>query len=655
MKTWFAATVVAAILFGAHPARADLLSADDAKLYRLAFDSAHKDHFDWAMAATAKAHNKLPAKVLQWLAYTQPNSGASFDEITGFIRANPTWPQMTTLLRRAEEALSAATPDAVVMEWFAIYPPQTVDGAMAYGKALINAGQNEKAETLLRQAWVTGNFGPIQERQFLASFRDLLRDEDQIARLDRLLWEHQDSAAQHQILRVPDDYRLLAQARMALDNAASNAESLAARLPASVKDDPGLIYELVRYRRSHDMDDEAILLLDHASRNKTRPNLWWTERAILARRALQHGHVSQAYQIARDHGQSGGTGFADAEWLAGWIALRFLDDRQVALDHFTRMYDRVNTPQSRSRAAYWAGRAAEMLGQGDIAVRWFNQAAQHITTFYGQLAAARLNLDSQWPLPADPLPSAEDIQRFEHHELVRAARMLGEIKETDLVRPFMIRMNDLAQTPGERALAAALASSLGRSDIAVMVAKRSERDGVPLIASGYPIPPVAAAEKPERALVFGLIRQESAFHFEAVSSAGALGLMQLMPATAAKIAKALNVVFKKKDALANALTRDPNLNVRLGSAYLNDLLNDFNGSYILSVAAYNAGPSRIKKWIREMGDPRTQEVDAVDWIESIPYSETRNYVQRVLEGMQIYRQRLGTTNLALSLERDLKR
>jgi len=655
VKTWIALALALAVTLGAVPAQANLLSPDDERLYRLAFDAAHQDQYDAAQATAARAHDKLLQKVLQWMNYVRPNSGATFADITAFVRANPTWPEVSILLRRAEEAITVATPGSAVREWFDVYTPVTVDGAMAYGKALIAAGDADKATKVLRAAWITGNFGPIQEREFLTSFGNQLRDEDQIARLDRQLWDHQESGSEHQILRVDEEYRQLAQARMALANSAANAETLAAHVPERYKNDPGLIYELLHYRRTHDMDDQAVALLTHPSRNKVRPEMWWTERSILARRALQQGHMSQAYEIARDHGQTDGAGYAEAEWLAGWIALRFLDDREVALNHFAGMYDRVATPQSRSRAAYWAGRASDTLGRGDDAVRWYNNAAQNVTSFYGQLAASRISREQQWPLPADPLPSAQDIDSFERHELVTAARMLGEIGETEAIRPFMLRMNELARTPGQRALAAHLATTLGRADIAVNVAKRSEREGFPLIASGYPIPPLASPDTPERALVLGLIRQESAFHFEAVSPVGARGLMQLMPETAERLAKNLNLAFKKKDALADALTSDPGLNVKLGSAYLDHLLSIFNGSYILSIAAYNAGPTRVKHWVHDMGDPRTSDTDVVDWIESIPYSETRNYVQRVLEGVQIYRRRLGTTGLSASLEADLKR
>jgi len=640
------------LLLSGATARAGTLTADDEHLYKLAFDSAHKQHFDWALTTSHRAHNKLLGKVLEWQYYVTPGSGAEFAEITGFMHANPDWPQQTTLERRAEEAITAATPHSLILDWFGQRAPLSVEGAMAYGKALLEQGRTDQATDLVRKFWVSGNFGAAQERQFLNDFEELLHDEDDVARLDRLLWDHQESGARAQMSRVDADHKLLAQARIAFDNEASNAESLASRLPASVKDDPGLIYEWVRYRRNHDADEGAIQLLRHPAHDQVRPDLWWTERAILARRALQKGNISVAYDIAQNHGQTDGSGFAEAEWLSGWIALRFLSDATQGLDHFSRMYDHVATPQSRSRAAYWAGRSCESLGQGDEAVRWFNLAAQNVTTFYGQLAVGRLHQEQLWPLPTDPKPTPADIQQFERQEMTQAAHMLGQIKELDLVRPFMMRAIDLAQTPGERELAANLAASLGRADIAVTVAKQSERQGVPLIASGYPMLPSAGA-RPEHALVLGLIRQESAFHFDAVSSAGALGLMQLMPQTAAKVAKALKVVFKKKDNLNTQLTHNPALNVKLGAAYLGDLLTDFNGSYVLSVAAYNAGPARVKHWVRDMGDPRTPEVDAVDWIESIPFSETRNYVERVLEGTQIYRRKLGATTS--QIDQDIKR
>lgn len=653
---WFAAAFVL-VVFALHalPVSANILSAEDERVYKKAFAALKERDYEEAQKWAAKAREKLPAKAVKWAYYSAASSGATFGEITAFVRENPTWPQIPTLLRRAEEAITIVTPPAAVVEWFDVYPPQTVDGALAYGKALIAAGKVEKARPIVRRAWINGGFGLVQEREFYAAFQDLLTPADHWDRLDRLLWDDQNQDAARQMSRVDEGHRALAQARLALATNAGNADQTIARVPDSLRADPGLIFERLHYRRVNDMDEEAMALLDHPSRNQVRPSAWWTERAILTRRALQRGDAATAYKIASDHGLTEGAPFADAEWMSGWIALRFINKPDVALAHFARLYERVQTPQSRSRGSYWAGRAAEALGRASDAQRWYLAAQEYVTTFYGQLAAARAGRDQQWPLPADPLPSASDIDFFERHELVRVARMLGELQETDLVRPFMLRMNDLAHGPGQRALAANLATRLGRSDIAVAVAKRSEREGVPLIASGYPIPPIAAVERPERALVLGLIRQESAFQYEAVSSAGARGLMQLMPATASKLAKDMGLTFKKKEVLNEQLTGDPSLNVRLGSAFLDGLIDDFNGSYVLAIASYNAGPSRVRRWVRDMGDPRSPEIDVIDWIESIPFPETRNYTQRVLEGLQIYRRRLAATGLALSLDADLKR
>jgi soluble lytic murein transglycosylase len=635
------------------PAHAAALSADDEHAYRQAFDSAHKRHFDLALTTVHDAHDRLLAKVLEWQYCVTSHSGAGFADITAFMRANPDWPQQSTLQRRAEEAIGETTPNAALLEWFDRHAPVSAAGTTAYAKALIDRGRSRDAADLVRAFWVSGSFDPDQEGAFVTDFAGLIRGEDDLARLDRLLWDRQEAAARRQMARVDADHKLLAQARLAFLDESSDAEAQAGRLPPGLKDDPGLIYEWVRYLRSHDRDDDAIELLRHPAHEQVRPDLWWTERAILARRALQKGNVPVAYDLAQNHGRTDETGFAEAEWLSGWIALRFLKDPVRALDHFTRLYDHVVTPRSRSRAAYWAGRAAEAQGQGDDAVRWFNLAAPDVTTFYGQLAASHLRQDPAPDLPADPVPTAADLARFEQYEMPEAARLLTQIGEGDLARFFLVKAFELAQTPGERELAAQLAASLHQEDIAVFIARQEERQGVPMVQAGYPVV-AATGDAPEPALVLSLIRKESGFHAGLVSGAGAEGLMQLLPATAAQIAKALKVTPSDKDALKIRLTRDPSLNVRLGSSYVGTLLDEFGGSYLLTAAAYNAGPNRVRRWLADLGDPRAPGADPVDWIESIPYWETRDYIQRVLEATQIYRRKLGAAT-APQLDRDLRR
>ncbi len=634
-------------------AHAQDLSAEDEKLYRSAFQAADEGKYDYARGLARKASDRLLSRVLTWSEYQKPGSGATFEQIAEFIQANPTWPLIPTLVRRAEEAMTAATPDNELRPWFEAYPPLSADGALAYARVLVADGKTDKAAEVIRRAWINNSFGALQEKELQSHFASMIRPEDDNARLDRLLWDHQDEAATAQMRRVDENHKRLARARMAFAHDRSNAFTIAANVFQADRQDPGLVYEESRYQRERDHEDDAIPLLKSPGADKGRPELWWTERAALCRYALQKGNITQAYEIAKNHGVLEGQPYAEAEWLAGWIALRFLHDAPTAAVHFTHLYEHVVTPIGKGRGAYWTGRAYEEAGNKVQAKHWFELATANPTAFYGQLAAARI--DGAAPLLEDPAPTDSDKRTFERDELVHIARELGQIGQTDMMRPFLVRLIDINRSPGVRVQAAALAAGFGRSDIAITVARKSDRDGVPLIAAGYPIPSVAVGNKPERALILGLVRQESGFQHTAVSSAGARGLMQLMPATAAKLARALKVVFKHKKNLDAALTHDQSLNLKLGSAYLEDLLSQFDGSYILAVAAYNAGPSRVQKWMHDFGDPRTHDVDAVDWVESIPFSETRNYVQRVLEGVQVYRQRLGTPGLALSLDSDLKR
>jgi soluble lytic murein transglycosylase len=649
LKVSAPALLVAAALFaGLAPAACAEVPASEHRLTQQVFAALHRDRYDEAEQLAMQSKNRLLAKYVRWSTYVSPRSGTSFEEITSFLDSSGDWPLMSQLQRRAEEAITAATPNDRILAWFKDHEPLTVDGGMAYARALLAAGQQDRAVKVIRSTWVEGGFGIMQERQFLTLFSDYLRPEDHWKRLDRLLWDKQDGPAGRMVLKVDASHRALAQARLALQDGKSNPEPLIAAVPKELRDDPGLIYDRVRWRRQKDMDEDAIDLLSHPARNQVRPDLWWQERGILARRALQKGLVSRAYQMAADHAlDPKATQYADAEFLAGWISLRFLDDRETAAAHFQRMWDGVTTPLAKSRAAYWSGRTAEAMGQGEVARSWYGQGARYLTAYYGQLSASRLN-DHHWPLPTDPQPTIDDVKRFENRELVRMIRIMLDMGETDNLRAFFIRLNDVTQSPGERALVGKLALEGGRDDLAVTVARRADRDSVFLVSAGWPVPPIAAEEGPEKALVLALIRQESGFMADVQSPVGARGLMQLMPATAEKVAKGLKVKFSPSK------LDDPDFNVRLGRAYLGDLLDDFEGSYILSLVGYNAGPARARRWIKEYGDPRDPSVDVIDWIEMIPFTETRNYVQRVMESVSIYRRKLGKVT-GTSFEQDLKR
>lgn len=628
-----------------------LRSAEQRKAFERAFEDLDKGRIDEARRHAREGKDKLGAKVFRWAELQQPRSGASFEDIAAFIDANPSWPNQDTLGRRAEEALVERTDDSVVLAWFALRGPTTVDGAMRYIEALLRSGDKAKAVPLIRQTWVRGSFGASQEKEFLKRYKAHLGPKDHVERLDRLIWDSRRDEARRQMARVDGDHKALAEARLRLQAMSGGVDAAIKKVPAELTDDPGFLFERLRWRRRKGMEEGAKEILRSPPPDLERAELWWNEREYLARKAIAAGRMKEAYTIVKDHRVASGGAFAEGEFLAGWIALRFLDQPEPALEHFTKLYDGTRFPVTRARGAYWAGRAAAAKGDTAASHDWFKRAAEYATTYYGQLAMSALDSAKRPAFPETPAPTAEERQSFEKNELAAAARFLQEIDQGNRVKSFVTRLVLNATTPGEHTLAAEFATRLGRPDLAVSAAKRSAQvAGVTIPDHGWPTVPLTGHNPPEHALVLATIRQESAFEADAVSRAGARGLMQLIPPTARAVAKQLKLSSER---IEHRLLEDTALNLRLGRAYLGGLIDDYGGSYILALAAYNAGPGRVQKWIKDNGDPRNPKVDAIDWIERIPIGETRNYVQRVMENLQVYRWRLGTQ--VASLAEDLKR
>ncbi|HZL58118.1 MAG TPA: lytic transglycosylase domain-containing protein [Stellaceae bacterium] len=642
----FLLIVVVGLGAALHPAWA--LTESDRKAYRAAFVAAQKGDMKAAAREAATAHDRLPAEALHWFSLIHAGNGASFAELAQFITAHPDWPNQQALEQRAEEAMSGVS-DSTAEDWFSRHPPLTVTGKLREADLWRASGRVKEADELIRDVWVNGDFSAFDETSMLQRYVGVLGIEDNEKRMTRLLWSDQTAASRRMLPLVGTTARGIAEARLALAAMNGDAEAMVARLPQNLQSDLGLLYDRVRWRRRNNMDDGAIDLLAVAPQDPAHAAQWAAERQTMARRALVAGRPDMALRLAEHHDTTTGQTFAELEFLSGWIALRFLNKPEVAYEHFVRLYDAMKLPITLARGAYWAGRAAEAMGYRELAAAWFDTAAERVTTYYGQLAAAKRNAQPARFL-TEPRPSATETAAFNQRELVRLARDLGEANADDMERPFIHRLTDLAETPVDYLLVTRLALEIGRADLAVDAAKRAGYQGVNLIAEGYPIATLPKGGKVEAPLLLALTRQESAFDHQAVSRSGALGLMQLMPKTASLIAKALKIPFNQK-----RLTQDRQYNVTLGRAYLESLLADFSGSYVLAVAAYNAGPARVKEWQRDYGDPRSANVDVVDWIESIPYYETRNYVQRVLENLQIYRYRLGETGLSFTLASDLKR
>ncbi|HYV88577.1 MAG TPA: lytic transglycosylase domain-containing protein [Candidatus Polarisedimenticolia bacterium] len=645
--------LLAVLLFvaWAAPARADTLTAGDKAIYRAAFKAVEQDKWADARRLAGQAKNKLPGKVIQWLDLTRPGRGRSFDEITQFQRDNPGWPYQNTLQAMAERNMPPDLNAQATIAWFHGRDPQTAYGAAALARALLAGGQKDQAASFLRQAWRDENFdSPDDEATFLAEFSSYLRPDDHVARLDRLLWSHDDQGAGRVLAYVDSGHQALAIARIALAKKDDSAAIAVGNVPPPLQHDAGLLYELARNRRKAGDYIGAAAVLDPPPPAISRPDLMWPELEDAARRAVLRGDMSVGYRLASGHQATDGVTFADGEWLSGWIALRFLDDFRQSYTHFTGLYTGVSSAISKARGAYWAGRAAEEMGDMATAQNWYRAAASNLSTYYGQLAASRVGSRDVLQFGPMPQPSKAERLAFESRELVRVVRLLAQLDQSDRARPFLQKMTDETDEPTTLRMIADLGPGIGREDYAVMVAKAAHTKGVEMIDYLFPLRAIPKGQGPEPALLLAVIRQESAFDVKAVSSAGALGLMQLMPFTAKHVAKTLKTKYRPKD-----LVKDGDYNIRLGRAYLQELLEFFDQSYVLAVAAYNAGPDRVNQWIQAFGDPRDYGVDVVDWVETIPLSETRNYVQRVMENLEVYRHRLGTSQMVQSLEQDLTR
>jgi soluble lytic murein transglycosylase len=622
--------------------------------------------------------DRLVGKLVHWVLLRDKDREQSFEELTGFIAANPGWPKLGSLKSEAERAIDSATPSRAILDWFENHTPRTREGSIAWSRALFRAGNERKAIDMVRRGWARFDMRRDDEEAYIWEFGEYLEPEDHAARLDRLLWDNRRTAARHHRDRLGEGRRALADARLRLMGQKGGVDAAIERVPSWLKNDPGLYYERVRWRRRKEMNTDAAELLLRYSGELGRPARWWSEREILARRFLRDGDPVTAYRLVRSHGLIDRAKRADAEFLAGWIALRFMGDPHAAFGHFSTLYDFVSYPISRARGAYWAGRAAEDAGEKKISKQWYRTAAGYNTTFYGQLAADRLDMDLPPPPGHETRIDAAEAEAFERDDLVRLVRLLIGLKATrspvfvgdtdvdaakspmaflasldddDALIPLLRHIAWRGETATDWIKAAKLARDAGRTEIAVYIARRAAQNGVLLRDLGYPTLVVDGELPLNQALLHALVRQESAFDPGAHSRAGARGLMQLMPATAKRVARDLNI----KGHSTSRLTDDPFHNLTLGSAYLDDMLMRYEGSMVMALAAYNAGPHRVKKWLAENGDPRRSLDDSIDWIESIPFSETRNYVQRILETLPIYRWKLEDERIVLLRPVDLIR
>lgn len=609
------------------------LTEAEAAALAAAFKAIDEERYGDARAAVANFGNALLAEIVDWsVLRVAPKVDADFASTWRFLREHPDWPEPEALRRKAEDRITPDTPFDDVWRYFTAFPPLTSAGTMRRLEAA-SAVSPKDVPRLASESWRDATFKASDETEFLNRYGQYLSDEDQVARFDRILREGRPQIARDLLSKLPPAYRPTAEARLAMATRAADAVTILRGVPAATLAEPTIRLEQVTWLRRTGKLDQARTLLAQSAPNQS--DAWWNERQQVARDLLAAGRAADAYAIVSRHGQLKGVAFAEAEFLAGWIALRHLKKPAEGLKHFQTLYDGVSTAVSRSRAAYWLGRSYEASGRAKEARDWYARAADYGQTFYGQLAARKLPRGAA-RLPTDPVASQTDLQALSGRELVTVARYIGQSGYSERTRPFLLKLAQAVSGPGETLLLANLAVELKRPDVALTIARHATASGVTLFDTSFPVVDLGATGSIERALALAVTRQESAFNAAAVSPSGALGLMQLMPGTARDVAGRLGLPF-----VQSKLTADPSYNVTLGSQYLAEMLQRFGGSYELALAAYNAGPSRVARWLQTIGDPRGGKIDMVDWIEMIPLRETRNYVERIMESVGVYRDRLS--------------
>lgn len=606
-----------------------------------------------ATQAEADITDPVARKLAEWIILRSNDNGATVERYRAFISANPSWPSQTFLRRRGEAALwDDHRDDATVWAWFENESPLSAKGKLSLARAMIARGDRANAERLVRDAWRNDTMSEDTESTALDLFGALLTPGDHKARMDLLLYGSEHEAALRAAKRLGASQVALAKARIASYRKAPNSRALLDAVPHELHGDAGYIFSRIQLLRREEKFAEAAQLMLSAPKDPGRLyNLdeWWIERRLLSRKMLDIGEHRTAYLIARDAALPARDIYkTEQEFTAGWIALRFLTDPATAAQHFARIGVGSVNPTALARAGYWQGRAAEAAGRSQDARNAYAAAAEQSTSYYGQLARAKLGLP-QIELNGAPAARGRGIERL---EIVRAVQLLYELDEREIAIPVFADMGENGD-PDALVGLGELTSRNGDARGMLLLGKAALNRGLPFDFYAYPVIGIPSFKsigpEVEQSIVFAIARQESAFNPNDVSPAQAYGLMQVTPDAGKYVCKKYGATFD-----LGRLKNDPVYNAALGAAELGGLIEDYRGSYIMTFAAYNAGRGSVKKWIDRYGDPRDPKVDAVDWVEQIPFSETRNYVQRIMENLQVYRARFGG-GTRLQIEADLHR
>ena len=620
--------------------RSSILSKKDFHIAKSAFEAIDKKKWKTALKISKKSRDKTLHKLVNYLYLKKTTNSASFYDYLTFINNNPYYPRINRLRYLAEHKINNNVHKAkTILNWFDGKEPLSAFGKIKLGEIYLSQGKIEKGSKLIKEGWIKARLSKGQLKYLRKKYKNIITVEDNVKRVDWHAWEGKHWDVRRMLRYLPKDYTTLYNARQILMSQSYGVDSAITKVDPKFKNDIGLKYDRLKWRRKRGRLDSSLEILFNTPNDPTklvRLDKWWKERAILSRSLIYKKKYALAYKVSSNNSLNAGPEFAEAEWLSGWIALTFLDDPNMALLHFHNFYKNVGYPISLSRGAYWLGKSYKEINNKNKSEEWFLEASKYLNTYYGQLAFVEINGDKSFTLINQIKVSDKSKKIFNKNPLIKNVKLLKELNKTKYTKDFIKHLALTNLENGSEILSGQLATEIGRYDFAIQIAKNASYEKRFYNDLNYPIintPKIVNNKRmPKSELVLSVIRQESEFDQKANSSVGARGMMQLMTYTARLVAKQAKLPYNKK-----RLKQDPNYNIQLGSYYLAGLLEVYEGSYPFALAAYNAGPNRVKYWKKINGDPQKGKISYVDWIELIKFKETRNYVQRVLENVNVYR------------------
>jgi len=611
------------------------LSKEDLKLFKLSLKEGDKAKWAKSLKISKKIKNNLAKNLIKWRWLAASDGLSDIRTLKNFYLANKAWPNINKIRNKIESKISVNN-YKVEMLWFQENPPKSGIGKVKLAEMLIKENFKEEGYWLLNQTWINHTFSYSEEKYILSKYKKAILEESNSKRIERLIWNKSWGSTRRQLKRVNNDIKLLSSAKINLARRRGNVDNAIKKIPKNFLSEESLVYERIKWRRKARLEKSSLDLLLNYNNIITHPKKWWIEVNYHSRKQISYKNYKTAINILKRYNKNTDKFYYKSSWLIGWLALTFEKDPKTAYESFTGMFDNVKTPISKARSSFWAGKSAEISGDNISANIWYERAAAFPSTFYGQLAIKKNNQRFFIPDINENI-SKEDITKFTQNPLIQALVILNQANHKKLLKVFTRKIINDLETTKNTLMLINLLNQMNKTSLAIYAGRKAVYKNIYLPSLNFPVPnnKLLKIYKDNSYIplnvALAISRQESAFDTKAISRAGARGLMQLMPRTARITAKKINHKYIRKN-----LTLKPSYNIKLGSYYFKQMLEKFDGSYVLALASYNAGPNRVKRWLKIYGDPRKENIDQVTWIELIPISETRNYVQRVLEGVYMY-------------------